>query len=313
MQIIRSTQIHIRLPQVLVSCLPIEVCDAVCRCGATSVEEIRLHSGRYTSVTSNGKNVFTNIILSEKEMGEILKRMCGGSLYAFSQTINRGYLTLEGGIRVGVCGTAALEKGQIIGVNNITGLMIRIPHTVHINPEPILSRFRDQSALHGVLIYAPPGIGKTTLLRAVAEAAASPNYGYRTVVVDSREELSATLIGKQLNLDILNGYPRDIGIEIAIRNFGAQLVICDEIGSTDDAHAILNTSNCGVPLIASAHAASVEELLDRPALNLLHRAHVFGIYAGIRRGGANGFVYQFTDWNTANEKYYKKELTKWSD
>ena len=117
----------------------------------------------------------------------------------------------------------------------------------------------------------------------------------RTVVVDTREELGFTLDGKSLLLDVLIGYPRQIGIEIAVRSLGAQLIVCDEIGGPHDARAILSAANCGVPLIATAHASTAEELLRRPSIKLLHNAGVFGSYVGLARHPHGGFSYRFTD------------------
>ena len=139
-------------------------------------------------------------------------------------------------------------------------------------------------------------MGKTTLLRALAKEVSSPRYGRHTVIVDTRGELNVELNDPTLNLDVMSGYPRELGIEIAVRTMGAQLIICDEIGSMADAHATLGAANCGVPLIASAHAASVGELLERPAIEILHRAHVFGKYVGLSRRTARGFDYRVTDW-----------------
>ena len=291
----------IDLPEQLASCLPPPLCDAVKKCGAFVAEEIRLHSGRVATVTCGGKNYYTNIQLKEREVNDILHRMCGGSLYAYEESINNGYIALEGGIRVGICGSAALESDKVIGVSRITGLIVRIPHRHRISVKPILQELERGEGLRGILLYAPPGIGKTTVLRTVAIEAASPHYGIRTVVVDTREELGYTLDGDRLTLDILVGYPRRIGIEIATRSLGAQLIICDEIGGGGDASAILAAANCGVPLIASAHAGSVLELLDRPSIQLLHRYGVFGCYVGLKRDPMEGFSYHITSHREADQ------------
>lgn len=284
------------LPSVLRGCLPMHFSDAIIRTGANPIEEIRLHRGRILTVTSKQKNFDCGITVSEREIQEIFNRMCGGSLYAYEQTIRAGYIPLEGGIRVGVCGSAACEDGKIIGVHNITGLMIRIPHAIALETSSLLNLFFADRAQHGLLIYSPPGVGKTTLLRALAKEVSSPRYGRHTVIVDTRGELNVELNDPTLNLDVMSGYPRELGIEIAVRTMGAQLIICDEIGSMADAHATLGAANCGVPLIASAHAASVGELLERPAIEILHRAHVFGKYVGLSRRTARGFDYRVTDW-----------------
>lgn len=290
---------HTPLPRVLADCLPPYLADAVERCGAPAVEELRLHSNRYASVTCRQRSYLIRVSLSPAEMAEILKRMCKGSLYAYNQSICQGYLTLRGGIRVGVCGKAALENGQVIGVGEISGLVIRIPHRLSVSAKILTEELRKHAFLRGLLIYSPPGVGKTTLLRAAALEASSDPLSLRTVVVDSREEFCHTLEGEALNLDILVGYPRRLGIEIAVRSMGAQLILCDEIGNADDAEAILSAANCGVPLIASAHAASLSELLQRPSLTDLHRARVFGSYIGITRSDPGAFHYQITSWSEA--------------
>jgi stage III sporulation protein AA len=296
MQSVTNTRRTVELPSLLWEILPRHLADAAERCGAWRIEEIRLHSDRIATVTCSGHNYSTGILLRPDEMTAILKNMCGGSLYAYSHTINQGYLSLPGGIRVGICGSAAIEKGQVIGVNDVSGLILRLPHPPTVSAEPLIRLLREMKGLGGALIYAPPGVGKTTLLRAAAICAASGTHSIRTVVVDTREELSTALSGSSLTLDVLIGYPREIGIEIAVRSLGAELVICDEIGGIKDATAILHAANCGVPLLASAHADSISTLLHRPSITMLHRARVFGAYVGITRSPSEGFSLQITRW-----------------
>ncbi len=299
MQNIQISYKHSPLPPVLERILPPHFCNAILRTGISAIEEIRLRKGRFLTVCARQKTLACGVAVTQDEIHQIFSRMCGGSLYAHEETIRAGYIPLEGGIRVGVCGSAACESGKVIGVHSITGLMVRIPHAVTVETESLLQSLFAAKGLHGMLIYAPPGVGKTTLLRALAKSISSPRYGRHTVVVDTRWELNVNLNDPDLQLDVLSGYPRDIGIEIAVRTLGAQVIVCDEIGSIEDARATLGAANCGVPLIASAHALSIPELMERPAIKILHRAHVFDKYVSLLRRVSGGFDCKITDWRDA--------------
>ncbi len=252
------------------------------------LEEIRLRADRKATLTVGGHNCPTDILLAPRTLSDLLIHLCGGSLYAYSDTIHQGFLTLPGGIRVGVAGRAVCEEGRIIGVTDVTSLCIRLPHP-HRNVGGtvcrLLRHLAAEGGAQGVLIYAPPGVGKTTLLRAVAATMASGPDPWRTVVVDTRGELGFAGDRPDLCLDVLAGYPRARGVEIATRTLSAQLIVCDEIGDVEEAMALISAHHGGVPLVASAHAGSVEELLHRTGIRLLHEARLFGAYVGIRRQG----------------------------
>jgi stage III sporulation protein AA len=299
MQSIQISYKHSPLPPLLERILPPHFCNAILRTGIFAIEEIRLRKGRFLTVCARQKTLACGVTVTQEEIHQIFSRMCGGSLYAYEETLKQGYIPLEGGIRAGICGSAACEGGKVIGVHNITGLMIRIPHAVAVETESLLQSLFATEGLHGMLIYAPPGVGKTTLLRALAKSISSPRYGRHTVIVDTRGELNVDLNDPDLQLDVLSGYPRDVGIEIAVRTLGAEVIVCDEIGSMEDARATLGAANCGVPLIASAHARSIHELMERPAIKLLHRAHVFDKYVSPLRRAVGGFDCKITDWQDA--------------
>lgn len=269
------------------------------------IEEIRLRAGRYASLTVAGKNLCTSVLLTEDDLTTLLTHMCGGSLYAYSDTIHQGFITLPGGIRVGVAGHAVCEDGKVIGLREVAGLCIRLPHVHGQIGQPVARLLRHMAATggapKGVLVYAPPGVGKTTLLRGVTAAMAGGQDPWRTVVVDTRGELGFELGGQGLCLDILEGYPRARGVEIATRTLSAQLIVCDEIGDVEEAMSLISSHHGGVPLVASAHAGTVDELLRRTGIRLLHEARLFGAYVGLSRdpSAGDGFAYRMTPWEDA--------------
>ncbi len=287
------------LPSSVMYSLPYRLSDEIRRTGiGESVEEIRMRLGRRCSIVAGGKNIMLDTVLSRSEIEAVLEGMCQGSLYAFSDTINQGYISLPDGVRVGVCGRAGCEGERIIGIYEINSLSVRIPHRSPEVGEEICSLLKSFNSCAGVLIYSPPGVGKTTLLRSVARKLARGDIvrngerdPLRTVVIDTRGELSFANEGEDLCLDVLSGYPRRQGIEIATRCLNAEVIICDEIGDYEEAMSLVASHNCGVPLIATAHAASVEQLLSRTGLRLLHEAKIFGAYVGIARNGRGGFMY----------------------
>lgn len=260
--------------------------------GGRQIEEIRLRGGRRAYLTVGAregkKNIMLGSFIGVGELAPILKQMCGGSLYSYSESIIKGFVSLGGGIRVGVCGRASTEDGRILGVYDVSSLNIRLPCADVPLEERVLSRIR-QSLRHGegVLVYSPPAEGKTTVLRYLGRALSCGTAPLRTVIVDTREELAPHSVSSELSADVLIGYPKAQGIAIATAFMNPEVIICDEIGSEDDVSAICEAQNCGVPLIASAHGESVGALLRRPSLRSLHDVRAFGLYLGVRisRGG----------------------------
>ena len=259
------------------------------------LEEIRCRKGRYTYITQDRKNIMLSHLLTDGEMEKMTDRIFGGSLYAHKETLLEGFITLEGGIRVGICGRAAVENNRIIGIYDISGINIRLP-SYPLNIGGRICDLLSETGTGGVLLFSPPGIGKTTLLRSVASKMASGRAPKRVCIVDTRGEIGASLDGKGLSLDVLVGYPRSKGIEIATRTLCAELIVCDEIGNAQECDTILEAQNCGVPLLASAHAESLPELLRRKGIRALHDACVFRYYVGLhRQTGTLDFTYEITD------------------
>ena len=204
--------------------------------------------------------------------------VCRGAPYAYRDSIVQGFVPLSSGVRVGVAGRAHYDGGRLVGVSDVDSLVFRIPTGGCDFRARIVEICR--SASGGVLIFSPPMGGKTTALRAIA---AELSRDRRVAIVDEREEIwTEELAGR--NIDLLSGYKRASGIEIATRCLAPELIITDEI-SPEDSEDILAAANSGVPIIATAHAATPGELLRREHISRLLGAGVFSNIVGIYREG----------------------------
>ena len=279
------------IPSAVMELLPYRIADAInqIRMDGRLGEEIRIRCKRSSSLTvSGGEQIDLGVSLSREEMDGAVDRLCGGSLYAHGDTIKNGYISIFGGIRVGVCGRAAIDHGQMIGVSEISSVCIRLPHAIKADVGVICKLLEKHAYSKGVLIYSPPGEGKTTVLRSVSaelSRIAAGAKSLRVAVVDTRGELEYGLSNQYLATDILSGYPKGIGIEIALRTLNANVIICDEIGNEDEAKAVLEVSNGGAALVASAHAYDIESLMSKKSIRTMHQMGVFGAYVGIKRQG----------------------------
>ncbi len=260
------------------------------------LEEIRIRKNRQAYIISSGRNILIDIAARESEMQDILSIISNNSLYAHRDTLSKGYITVRSGIRIGIIGRASTEENDVVGIYDINEFSIRIPNSVSVN----ISEIQEIIGKSSILFYAPPGEGKTTLLRAVIKHISSGRTAKRTGVIDTRDELKFDLDDKALLVSILSGYPRKLGIEIAVRTMNAQIIVCDEIGDEDEAEAIIKAQGAGVPMIASCHGASIEDIFSRSGIAKLHKAHIFDYYIGIKREG-NDFLYKVCKWEDAND------------
>ena len=182
-----------------------------------------------------------------------------------------GFVTLPGGHRLGICGTAVVQNGTITALREPSSLNLRIAR----QPDGIADRLRDAlwARPQSVLLCGAPGSGKTTLLRDLIRQL-SDRFGWRICVVDERLELAACASGvPQFHLgahtDVLSGAPKAAGIELLLRTMNPEWIAVDEITAEADIAAIRRASYCGVRFLATAHAADRRELESRPLYRAL--------------------------------------------
>lgn len=263
------------------------------------INEIRLRSGGVLSITIMGENITCKTTVSEEECAGTFMRLCRNSLYSHVDTLREGFITTPEGIRAGVCGRAVCENGEITSVAGAASICIRIPRRVPGAGDVAYEILREMGYKKGLIVWSVPGVGKTTLLRELAVRLANGIDALRVSIIDTRHELGAGINGGLI--DILDGYPRSKGIEIAIRTMSPQVIICDEISNGDDASAILEAAGSGIPVVASAHAGTRDDLLMQKYLHSLLDSGCIGAYIGLIDRIHGGYKYDIYRCNEGME------------
>jgi len=183
-----------------------------------------------------------------------------------ASSLSQGYITAYGGHRIGVCGGSVFNNGMVSGIRDVTSVCIRIARDFPGIGE--LASIKNKS----LLVLGAPGWGKTTLLRDIIR-----NIGKKQIVcvIDERGELFPDGMSRGNRVDVMTGCPKQNGVDILLRSMGPQYIALDEITEEQDCEAILNISNCGVKLLASAHAYSKEDFYSRRIYKKLIEGNVF--------------------------------------
>lgn len=247
-----------------------------------TVQEIRLRVGQPVglSVPSGERFLATTgvcallqrdvLYCSQEQLDGCFMRFCDQSVYAYEAELQQGFITIEGGIRVGVAGTA-VGAPLVRTVTRITSLCIRLPRAHKGCAAPILPYIERDGHLYSTVLVGEPSSGKTTLLRDIAAALAS--RGYRVAVVDERGELSG--VSELGGCDVLLRYPKPLGIRQAIRTLAPQVVIFDELGDPQEVEAVAECANVGVAVICSMHGDTPETVTCRGTVKALVSGGVF--------------------------------------
>jgi stage III sporulation protein AA len=226
--------------------------------------EIRLKAERPVLLMgSYGSLVFKEFNPKVFEIEEIFKKLCEYSVYSHENEIRNGFITLRGGGRVGIAGTAVIKEGVITGIKDISSLCFRIAHEVKGCAEKMSQVILSQG---GALVAGAPGSGKTTFLRDIARILSEK--GKKVAVIDERNEISGTFAGQAAfdlgnYCDVLCGYPKKEGMLYAIRALWPQYLICDEIGSLYEAESLYECMLSGCEVIASVHLSAIQDIFKR--------------------------------------------------
>ena len=240
-------------------------------------EEFRMRAGKPFEITVSGRPVRMSGKESEttnEDIENVLAKATRCSIHSFENDLANGFITAEGGHRIGICGTMAVSPDGKTRIAGYSSLDIRIARQHLENGRSIAERINKPD--NNILILAAPGTGKTTLLRDLCRIFSAE---LRVSIADCRFEIGGTAAGKPIFdlgfCDVMQGGSLRKSISLLLRTMSPELIAVDEITSHDDIEAMCEAAYTGCRLMASAHGSSLYDLERRPLYRKLIEKGIF--------------------------------------
>ena len=227
------------------------------------------YPGERLFVASDGTltdNPYTGIRVLPGHISEAMEIASKSSIYSVEDEIRNGYITIDGGHRIGICGSAVIRDGHITFVKDISALNYRLAREVKGAADSIIDCIYNNGYVRNTLIISPPGAGKTTMLRDIVRQLS--NEGIRVCVVDERREIAAMHSGRTdfdlgASTTVFSGAPKAAGMLMMLRAMSPEVIVTDEIGTLSDARALTKIINSGTRVITSIHGFNSEQVHHR--------------------------------------------------
>lgn len=237
------------------------------------ITQIRLRAGRPACLIS-AADEREGDVTDEDWIACAADLLCGHSLYARENELEKGYLALEDGSRAGVCGR--WSGGRIVAISS---LCLRIAREKKGCAEPVMPFLYENGRPVSTLILSSPGLGKTTLLRDIARQFSCGTVwgrGVSVAVADERRELGgAGRLDLGERTDVMEGCGRVEAMEMLVRTMAPDVIVTDELGRFEEAEAVREAVRCGVAAAVTAHAADIASAGERRVLGGLLKEKIF--------------------------------------
>ena len=280
---------------VIYNILPEKIQNLFANLPLQKVNELRLRTNAPIVVAIAGRSFFlTNTGLSHQptdlavtmtklDLETIVHKAAEYSLYAVNDQIRAGFITIRGGVRIGICGEVVTNNGEVTTIKNIQALNIRVPHQIRGCSYPILPYVFEKNAPLKTLIISPPACGKTTMLRDIAWQLCDKYNMPNVLVLDERGEIAAAHQGEnQLDVgaftDVISGCTKSYGFENGLRSMRPDVIITDELCTAADIEMVKTAAHSGVCVFASVHARDISDLRQKPIFRSVIDEQVFDRY-----------------------------------
>lgn len=272
------------------SILPTKISNALNKIPYNSLCELRIRANNPTIVNILGENYFLcntqlskisneSLTVSMGELQSIIQKISNNSFYSINDQLIEGYVTLSGGIRIGVCGEAVQIDGKLKTIKNISSINFRFPHLLKNCSLKIYPYIVQNNIVKNTLIISPPGAGKTTYLRDLIYQLSSKEKLLNVLVVDERQEITSIFDGENTinlsNIDVYKNSTKKFGFENGIRSMKPDVIVTDEINIEKDLDIIENALTSGVKVIATLHASSIQDLKNKQAFKYVLQKNLF--------------------------------------
>lgn len=254
-------------------------------------EELHLRAGQPLTVLLPEGEWPLGTVVETEDLEMLCNIATEFSRYAAAETLRDGYLSVKGGFRIGLCGTAVIKDGVNTNLRQFSSATVRIAREQIGVGDAVAEQLFRNGELCSTLILSPPGAGKTTLLRDLVRrlsVGVVPYGPQRISLIDERGEVAMMYRGEpQMDVgpytDVLDACPKALGIPMVLRAMNPQIIAVDEITAYQDIRAMSLAAGCGVRLLATIHAADVSELMEKPLYRSLLEERIFRLAVSISR------------------------------